>query len=199
MATSTIGRPETSELAEYQIAYIVKVPGADILEFLQQQLEATLDLLRGIDEEKGNYRYAAGKWTVKEVVGHIIDSERVFAYRALVFSRSDSTTLPGFDQDLWAGHANHSTVPLKELAGEFEAVRRSTIGLFRHLDTAAWTRGGTANNNPITVRALAYLIGGHTEHHLEILKSRYLANYAAQGLPTHFFRKLEVGKICRNL
>jgi len=108
--------------------------------------------------------------------GHIIDSERVFAYRALVFSRSDSTTLPGFDQDLWAGHANHSTVPLKELAGEFEAVRRSTIGLFRHLDTAAWMRGGTANNNPITVRALAYLIGGHTEHHLEILKSRYLAN-----------------------
>jgi len=176
MATSTIGRPETSELAEYQIAYISKVPGADILEFLEQQLEATLDLLRGIDEEKGNYRYAAGKWTVKEVVGHIIDSERVFAYRALVFSRSDSTTLPGFDQDLWAGHANHSTVPLKELAGEFEAVRRSTIGLFRHLDTAAWMRGGTANNNPITVRALAYLIGGHTEHHLEILKSRYLAN-----------------------
>ena len=176
MATSTIGRPETSELAEYQIAYIGKVPGADILEFLQQQLEATLDLLRGIDEGKGNYRYAAGKWTVKEVVGHIIDSERVFAYRALVFSRSDSATLPGFDQDLWAGHANHSTVPLKELAGEFESVRRSTIGLFRHLDTAAWMRGGTANNNPITVRALAYLIGGHTEHHLEILKSRYLAN-----------------------
>ena len=176
MATSTIGRPETSELAEYQIAYVGKVPGADILEFLQQQLEATLDLLRRIDEEKGNYRYAAGKWMVKEVIGHIIDSERVFAYRALVFSRNDNVTLPGFDQDLWAGHANHSTVPLKELAGEFESVRRSTIGLFRHLDTAAWMRGGTANNNPITVRALAYLIGGHTEHHLEILKSRYLGN-----------------------
>jgi len=113
---------------------------------------------------------------LKEVIGHIIDSERVFAYRALVFSRNDNVTLPGFDQDLWAGHANHSTVPLKELAGEFESVRRSTIGLFRHLDTDAWMRGGTANNNPITVRALAYLIGGHTEHHLEILKSRYLGN-----------------------
>src|SRR5213596_3819616 len=131
MATSTIERPETSELAEYQIAYVSKVPGADILEFLEQQLEATLDLLRGIDEEKGNYRYAAGKWTVKEVVGHIIDSERVFAYRALVFSRSDSTTLPGFDQDLWAGHASHANLSIRDLAGEVEVVRRSTIELFR--------------------------------------------------------------------
>src|SRR5437879_7209653 len=165
MATSTIGRPETSELAEYQIAYVSKVPGADILEFLQQQLEATLDLLRGVDEEKGNYRYAAGKWTVKEVVGHVIDTERVFAYRALVFSRNDRTTLPGFDQDLWAEHASHANVPMKDLATEFEVVRRSTIDLLGHLDPVAWTRRGTANNNPISVRALAYLIGGHTEHH----------------------------------
>src|SRR5438093_1936748 len=142
MATSTIGRPETSELAEYQIAYISKVPGADILEFLQQQLEATLDLLRGIDEEKGNYRYAAGKWTVKEVVGHVIDTERVFAYRALVFSRNDRTTLPGFDQDLWAEHASHANVPMKDLATEFEVVRRSTIDLLGHLDPVAWTRRG---------------------------------------------------------
>src|SRR4029077_19651122 len=118
--------------------------------------------------------YAPDKWTVKEVIGHVLDSERVFAYRALVFSRNDSTTLPGFDQDLWAKHASHADVSMKELVGEFELVRRSTIELFRHMDPAAWTRRGMANNNPISVRGVAYLIGGHTEHHLEILKSRYL-------------------------
>src|SRR5206468_4868853 len=107
---------------------------------------------------------------------HIIDRQRLFSSSPLILSPKDNVTLPRFDQNPWAGHANHSTVPLKELAGEFESVRRSTIGLFRHLDTAAWIRGGTANNNPLTVRALAYLIGGHTEHHLEILKSRYLGN-----------------------
>ena|SRR2546427_155089 len=176
MATSTIGRPDISELADYQIGYISKVPGDDIMMFLEQQLERVMNLLRGITEDKGNYRYASDKWTVKQVVGHIIDTERVFAYRALVFSRNDSTTLPGFDQDLWAKQASHDNVPTKDLACEFEVVRRSTIDLFRHLDPVAWTRRGTANNNPISVRALAYLVGGHTEHHLEILKSRYLAN-----------------------
>ena len=176
MATLTIGRPDTSELADYQIGYISKVPGDEIMKFLEQQLVGIANLLRRIDEDKANYRYAAGKWTVKEVVGHVIDTERVFAYPALVFSRNDRTTLPGFDQDLWAEHASHANVPMKDLATEFEVVRRSTIDLLGHLDPVAWTRRGTANNNPISVRALAYLIGGHTEHHLEILKSRYLAN-----------------------
>ena len=176
MATLTIGRPDTSELADYQIGYVSKVPGDDIMKFLEQQLEGTLNLLGRVKEDKGNFRYAPDKWTLKEVLGHIVDTERVMAYRALVFSRNDSTTLPGFDQDLWAKHASHANVSVKELAGEFGIVRRSTIELFRHLEAAAWTRHGTANNNPITVRGLAYLIGGHAEHHLEILKSRYLAN-----------------------
>jgi hypothetical protein len=132
-------------------------------------------LLRGFNEEKGNYRYAPGKWTVKELLGHITDSERVFAYRALVFARNDSAALPGFDQDPWVQYANHSNVSLKDLVDEFDAVRRSTIHLLRQLDPAAWMRLGIANNNPITVRALAYVIAGHTEHHLEILKSRYVS------------------------
>jgi hypothetical protein len=169
-----MGRPDTAELPEYQIAYISKVTGDDIMTFFRQQLEAASNTFRIIAEAKGNYRYAPDKWTVKELIGHVIDSERVFAYRALSLSRNDSTALPGFDQDPWARHANHGSVPMKELADEFESVRRSSIHLFRHLDPAAWKRRGTANNNPITVHALAYLIGGHTEHHLEILESRYL-------------------------
>lgn len=174
MPTSITGRPETAELPEYQIAYISKVPGDDIVTFLRQQFEAASNTFRIIDDAKGNYRYAPGKWTVKELIGHIIDSERVFAYRALSFSRNDSAALPGFDQDPWAKHANHGNVLMKELAEEFDSVRRSSIHLFRHLDNEAWKRRGTANNNPVTVLALAYMIGGHTEHHLEILETRYL-------------------------
>src|SRR5437763_8301384 len=144
MATLTIGRPNTSELADYQIGYVNKVPGDDIMKFLDEQLDGTVNLLRRINGDKGNYRYAPDKWSVKEVVGHVIDTERVMAYRALVFSRNDSTILPGFDQDIWAKHANHANVSMRDLAGEFEVVRRSTIELFRHLDAAAWTRRGTA-------------------------------------------------------
>ncbi len=162
-------------LSDSQIGYIAKVSGKDIMAFLQRQLETTVNLLHGIKEEKADYRHAPGKWSLKEVVGHITDTERVFAYRALAFSRNDSTPLPGFDQEPWAEHAKHSNVPLKELADEFESVRRSTIHLLRHLDPAAWMRRGTANNKAVTVHALAFLIGGHAEHHLEILRSRYLA------------------------
>jgi hypothetical protein len=175
MSTSTIGRPEATEFADYQLGYVNKVPGANIMAFLEQQLEATSTLLSGVDDQTANYRYAPDKWTVKELAGHIIDTERVFAYRSLTFARSDSTALPGFDQDPWVKNANHANIPMKELAEEFVSVRRSTIHFFRHLDPAAWMRRGTANNNPITVRALAYLIAGHTEHHLEILRSRYLS------------------------
>ena len=119
MLKSAIGRPETTEFADDQTGYISKVPGADIMSFLQEQLDATLALLRPIDEEKGNYRYAPDKWTVKELLGHVIDSERVFAYRALAFSRNDGNELPGFDQDPWAQHANHANVPTHELVEEF--------------------------------------------------------------------------------
>ena len=174
MTQIAIARPEASEFADYYTGYVGKVPGADIMSFLQQQLELAGALIRGIDEAKGAFRYAEGKWTVKELIGHIIDTERVFAYRALVFSRNDSTPLPGFDQEPWAQHANHANVPLAELAAEFESVRRATIYLFRHLDAAAWSRRGIGNNKQMTTRAAAFIIAGHTQHHLDILKSRYL-------------------------
>src|SRR5438105_3989738 len=105
MLRSVTGRPEPTEFAAFQTGYVGNVPGEDVLSFLQQQLDGMLALLRGIDEEKANYRYESGKWTVKEVVGHVIDCERVFAYRALVFARNDATPLPGFDQEPWAKHA----------------------------------------------------------------------------------------------
>jgi hypothetical protein len=171
---STIGRPEPTEFADYQTGYVRKVPGTDVVAFLEQQRDAMLSLLRDLDEERGNYRYAAGKWTIKELVGHVTDTERVFAYRALVFARNDAAALPGFDQDPWVRHAHHTDIALQDLVDEFDNVRRSTIHLFRNLDAAAWMRRGIANNNSITVRAQAYVMAGHTEHHLDILKSRYL-------------------------
>jgi DinB family protein len=175
MAKLTIGRPETSEYTGYNPGYVHVVPGEDILGFLEQQLDEMLSLLRGLSEVQGNYQYESGKWTVKELLGHVIDTERVLAYRALTFARNDSAALPGFDQNPWAQHAKHANVALRDLVDEFESVRRSTIHLFRNLDSAAWMRQGLANNKPATVRAQAYVIAGHAKHHLEILKSRYLS------------------------
>jgi hypothetical protein len=172
--STAIGRPETTEFAEDYAGYISKVPGGDILQFLQQQLVTASDLLRSLPEAKGDFRYEPGKWSIKELFGHIIDSERVFAYRGLVFARNDSTPLPGFDQDPWSQHANYANLKLSDIAGEFDAVRRSSIHLFRHLDASAWSRKGIANKNGMTVRAAAFIIGGHTQHHLDVLNSRYL-------------------------
>ena len=170
---TSIGRPEPAELAEYQQVYLQKISGDDILSVLEQQLHAMSAMFHGIAEAKGTFRYAPGKWTVKELIGHVTDTERVFAYRALVFARNDGAVLPGFDQDPWVEHAPHGQVPIQELVQEFEAVRGSTIHLFRYLDPEAWMRWGTANNRRITVRAQAYVIAGHVQHHFEILKSRY--------------------------
>ena len=171
----TVARPRAGEYAPYYERYISLIEGDDILNTLDQQRREMMLLISCRDDEDGDFRYAPEKWSAKEVLGHICDTERVFAYRSLTFARSDSTALPGFDQDPWVKNANHANIPMKELAEEFVSVRRSTIHFFRHLDPAAWMRRGTANNNPITVRALAYLIAGHTEHHLEILRSRYLS------------------------
>jgi hypothetical protein len=167
-------RPEATEYGEAYAGYISKVPGADVLTFLEQQLDSIGPLIRSIDESKGNFRYEPGKWSTKEVLGHLIDSERVFSYRALVFARNDTHALPGFDQDPWIEHANYSNLSISDIASEFEAVRRSTIFLLRHLDRSAWERKGIANNKPMSARAAAFVIGGHTQHHLDVLRSRYL-------------------------
>jgi hypothetical protein len=148
------------------------VPEDDILPVLEAQLEDVLALLRGVSEEQANTRHPPYTWSIKEVVGHLTDSERVFGYRALRFARGDATPLPGFDENSFARSAGSDAWPVAELLAELEAVRRSHLWLFRHQDAAAWRRGGQANGSPVTVRALAYIMAGHFRHHLAILRRR---------------------------
>ncbi|MDQ3585481.1 MAG: DinB family protein [Acidobacteriota bacterium] len=174
MTDANIGRPDAAEYPSYYSGYISLVPEGQIVETLSRQLDATLSLLRGISDVQSGSRYAPGKWSVKELVGHIIDSERVFAYRALSFARGDQTPLPGFEQDDYVKGGNSDECLLRDLAEEFEHVRRANLLLFRQLKGDAWLRRGVANNGEISVRALAYIIAGHELHHLNILRTKYL-------------------------
>ena len=169
------GRPDETEYAVYYGRYIGQIDGVDVVAVLEQQLQSALSLLREIDDRTAEFRYAPGKWTVKELIGHVIDTERVFAYRALAFARNDRTALPGFDENSWAENANYSSLPFADILLEFETVRRSTVLLFRQMDDSAWTRRGNANGKDMTTRSAAFVIAGHLQHHLEILKSRYLS------------------------
>jgi uncharacterized damage-inducible protein DinB len=167
-------RPTPDEFAPYYAQYIDAVPEGDLIETLEMQLSETVALLAALPEERARFRYTEGKWTLAEVVGHINDTERVFAYRALRIARGDTTPLPGFDQDLFAGHSPAAHMRLRDLEEELAAVRRASITLVRHFDESAWDRRGTASNNPVTVRALAWMIAGHQIHHVSILRERYL-------------------------
>jgi hypothetical protein len=174
MNNFSIGRPDETEYLPYYGKYISLVPDVDILSRLGEQLEGTLVLLRGIPESRGGFRYAPGKWSIRELVGHLIDSERIFAYRALRFSRNDRTPLPGYEQDDYVENASFDDYPLGELAAEFESVRHSTLFLFKHLRADAWMSRGLANESEASVRALAYIIAGHELHHMQLLRDRYL-------------------------
>jgi len=174
MSDSPLGRPEPTEYAEYYGRYISLVPEPDVVAAMREQTEATLEFLRTIPEAAGDRRYAPGKWSVKEVVGHVLDSERVFAMRAIYFARRDPAALPSFEQDDWVKAATFDAQPLGELVAEFEHVRRGNLYFFKHLAPEGWQRRGTASGYEFTVRALAYVIVGHERYHLEILRSRYL-------------------------
>lgn len=174
MSSTIAARPASSEYASYYDRYVSKVPQGDILTLLKQQKSETLKLLAGIPEERGAYRYAEGKWSIKEVLGHIIDAERIFAYRALRFGRGDTSELPGFEQDDYVKYAGSDSRTLADLTTEYQHVRDSTISLVASFDEAAFSRTGVASQNPITVRALLYVIAGHELHHLAVLKERYL-------------------------
>ena len=179
MSNLTITRPALNEYASYYGGYVNIVPDGDIMARLTQQMPATLTLWRGLSPEQGDWRYAPEKWSVKELCGHIIDGERVFAYRALRFARGDQTPLPGFEQDDFIAHANFAARSLNDLADEYEAVRRATIALLGSFDDAAWQRSGVASDNAMSVRAIAYVIAGHELHHLKILRERYLTEAGA--------------------
>ena len=173
MIARTIPRPAAVEYAPYYGRYIDKVPEGDLLGTLEDQARETQTLLAGLSDAKALHRYAPGKWSVKEVIGHVTDAERVFSYRALRFARADSTPLPGFDENAWVPPGNFDARALKDLAAELDAVRRATIALFRGLDPAALARGGTASDNPVSVRAIAWIIAGHERHHVALLHERY--------------------------
>ncbi len=175
-ATAPAARPDASEYAPYYEKYVSLVPAGDVVETLERQVGETLSLLRGLDEERAGSRYEPGKWSVKELVGHLADAERVFAYRALRFARGDRTPLPGFEQDDYVRGGNFDARPLKDLIDEFDSVRRATVTLFRQFDEEGWRRTGTASDNGFSVRALAHIIAGHELHHLNVLKTKYLSD-----------------------
>ncbi|HET7250561.1 MAG TPA: DinB family protein [Gemmatimonadales bacterium] len=175
MTPTLIARPGTDEYAPYYGTYIGKVPDGDLRAMLASQLAETLALIRSIPESRGGHRYAPDKWSIKGVLGHLADSERIFSYRALRIGRGDTTPLPGFEQDDYVPMGNFDARTLRDLADELAAVRQATLHLFAHLDQAAFERRGTASGKPVSVRALAYIIAGHELHHVGILKTRYLS------------------------
>lgn len=175
MINENTGRPDTTEYQPYYDRYVSLVPEGDILRVLAEQFEETTRLLNSIPESQGVVRYAPDKWSIKQLVGHLIDCERIFAYRALRFARNDKTPLSGFEQDDYVSNASFDDCRLTDLASEFSAVRQSTIFLFEHLDAKAWLRRGLANDSEASVRALAHIIAGHELHHREILRTRYLS------------------------
>lgn len=170
---SPIPRPAAAEYDPYYGRYIDKVPEGDLLRTLEAQGRATQAVLAGLSDAAALHRYAAGKWSIKEVIGHVADTERVYAYRALRFARADATALPGFDENAWVPAGSFDARSVADLAAELDAVRRATLALFRGLDGAALARRGTANDAAVTVRAIAWIIAGHERHHVALLHERY--------------------------
>jgi uncharacterized damage-inducible protein DinB len=174
MATLTIQRPAPDEYSPYHSGYVTAVPDGDVLALLERQGKETIALLRSLDEAKSAHRYADGKWSIRGVVGHVIDAERVFSYRALTFARGDENALPGFEENAWAAASNADHRALAQLVEEFAAVRAATVALFRGFGEAEYARHGTASGQRVTPRGLLYVIAGHERHHVRILRERYL-------------------------
>jgi len=166
--------PDRSEAAEFYFTYIDKVPPGDVRRVLADQAGEVLTLLRGIPDERSLYRYAPEKWSIREVVSHINDAERVFSFRALWFARGLEAPLAGFDQDVVIRQAAAEDRSWDSHRDEFAAIRAATVALFDSMPDAAWDRRGIASDNPVTVRALAYICAGHVAHHIGILRARYL-------------------------
>lgn len=174
MSKTLTDRPDLTDYAPYYGKYIDLVPEGDILTTLDRQMDNTLALLKSISETQADFRYSPGKWSIKEIIGHLIDAERIFGYRALRFARNDQTPLSGFEQDDYVVEGGFGERSLSDLASEYEHVRRANICLLRGLRSEAWDRRGTASDNQISVRALAYIIAGHELHHMQIIRTKYL-------------------------
>jgi uncharacterized damage-inducible protein DinB len=171
--TLVIARPQAGEYAPYYERYISLIQENDILATLDRQRREMVLLLSGLSEEQGDFRYAPEKWSAKQVLGHVCDTERVFAYRALRIARADATPMEGFEQDDYVKNGPFARHVIAEVIEDYIAVRRATISLLRSLEEAAWSRRGIANKNEVTVRAIAYTIAGHEVHHRRILQEKY--------------------------
>lgn len=174
-----IPRPDASEYLAYYGKYIEKVPDGDVLAALREQLDETLALVRGLPEEQGGHVYAPGKWSIRGVIQHVIDAERIFAYRALRISRGDRTPLASFDENAYADIANADARTLADLAEELEHVRLGNLALFRSLGDEALARRGIASDAEVSARALVWIIAGHERHHVALLRERYLPGLTA--------------------
>ncbi len=168
-----MNRPNESEYIPYFQSYIGRVTEEEILPVLRSQLDELDVLLNSVAPERETYRYADGKWSIREVVGHLIDAERVFGYRALSIARGEINNLPDFDENAYMLAAPYDRIDLEDLLSEFRLVRLSNIAMFRNLDEEAWPRMGTANHAPVSVRALAFIMAGHVRHHMGVLGERY--------------------------
>jgi DinB superfamily len=166
--------PDRTEAADYYFRYIDLVPAGDICNILEAQLPATLARLADISEERSLHRYAPGKWSMRELLSHVNDTERVFLFRAWWFARGFDAPLPSFDQNIAVAHAAADERSWRSHIEEFRSVRATTLDFFRHLTADAWSRRGIASDNPFTVRALAYITAGHVTHHMNVLNDRYL-------------------------
>jgi len=169
-----IGRPQEVEAAPYYFTYINQVTGDDVVGIIESQLEESLAFFSGISEESSLYRYAPEKWSIRQVLNHVTDTERAFAFRALWFARGFEAPLPSYDQNVAASGARADRILWASHVEEFRRVRLSTISLFRNMPEEAWMRSGIASDNPFSVRALAFITAGHVIHHVTVLRKRYL-------------------------
>lgn len=170
-----MNRPEKNEYNPYYETYVSLVPETEIVSVLDNQQAELLEIFREITEEKGSHAYAEGKWTIKELLGHLIDGERIFGYRALRISRSDATPIEGFEQDGYIENSNFRNTKLSDLLDELLYLRKANVIFFQNLSDDAWTKMGAASDSPVSVRALAYIMTGHIRHHIRILRERYLS------------------------
>lgn len=170
----TIPRPQADECNAYFGGYVARVVEDDVIGLLEQQMAERRALLGGLDDGRALHRYAPGKWSLKEVLGHLLDCERVFAYRALSAARGDPAPLPGFEQDDWITTAHFDALPLGSLLDDLDDTRRATLALYRGFDEAALARRAMANGTPVTPRALVWILAGHERHHMDVIRQRYL-------------------------
>jgi hypothetical protein len=171
-----IERPTPSEYAPFYAGYIAAISAlgdGDILETLERQIEEIRQLASATPAERETFRYGEGKWSVREVVGHMIDGERVFSYRALRFSRGDQTPLPGFEENQYVAASTFDRRPISSLVDELVLLRQANLALLRGFAPEDWTRTGIASGKPVSVRALAFIMAGHVRHHMNILRDRY--------------------------